>query len=390
MDFGALPPEINSGLMYAGPGSASMLAAAAAWDGLAAELRSAATGYGSVIAELADAGWQGPSSAAMAAAAAPYVGWMHSTAVQAEQAGTQATVAAAAHEAAFAATVPPPVIAANRALLASLVATNFLGINTPAIMATEAHYAEMWAQDAAAMYAYAGAASAAAMLTPMAVAPATTNVAGLVGSAVAAGEVAVTNLQGAIQGLAGQAANTLATIPSSLRSSFQTGISQLVGLLGGTFGQAGQGAGMGAPGTGGLQQPAAPSPSPARPMHTPAPVPRPATPIPTAPMRVPEMPVLPPTRVPEMLAPGRTMVPLTAGMGQAGSVGSLSVPPSWAASAPEAAAAPAAAATPITGAGTAAPMMTRGIPAETVRFMQTREFGVAMPALAVLPRSVVG
>ena len=37
----------------------------------------------------------------------------------------------------FAATVPPPVIAANRALLAMLIATNFLGQNTPAIAATE-------------------------------------------------------------------------------------------------------------------------------------------------------------------------------------------------------------------------------------------------------------
>jgi PPE-repeat protein len=57
----------------------------------------------------------------------------------------------AAYEAAFAMTVPPPVIAANRALLLMLVATNFLGQNTPAIMATEAEYAEMWAQDAGAM-----------------------------------------------------------------------------------------------------------------------------------------------------------------------------------------------------------------------------------------------
>jgi PPE-repeat protein len=44
-DFGALPPEINSTLMYAGPGSASMLAAAFAWSGLAAELNSAAMAY---------------------------------------------------------------------------------------------------------------------------------------------------------------------------------------------------------------------------------------------------------------------------------------------------------------------------------------------------------
>ncbi len=48
MDFGALPPEINSGRMYSGPGSGPMLAAAAAWDGVAVELGLAATGYDSV------------------------------------------------------------------------------------------------------------------------------------------------------------------------------------------------------------------------------------------------------------------------------------------------------------------------------------------------------
>ncbi len=36
MDFGALPPEIISARMYSGPGSAPMLAAAAAWDLLSA------------------------------------------------------------------------------------------------------------------------------------------------------------------------------------------------------------------------------------------------------------------------------------------------------------------------------------------------------------------
>lgn len=36
--FSVLPPEINSLRMYLGAGSAPMLQAAAAWDGLAAEL----------------------------------------------------------------------------------------------------------------------------------------------------------------------------------------------------------------------------------------------------------------------------------------------------------------------------------------------------------------
>jgi PPE-repeat protein len=63
-----LPPEINSGRMYAGPGSGPMLAAAAVWDGLAAELHSAAASYGSVISGLTAGPWLGPASASMAAA----------------------------------------------------------------------------------------------------------------------------------------------------------------------------------------------------------------------------------------------------------------------------------------------------------------------------------
>lgn len=175
LDFGAYPPEYNSGRMYVGAGSGPLLAAAAAWDELAAELQSTGASYNSTIETLATGPWTGPSSIAMAAAAAPYVAWIHATGAQAEQAGAQAKLAAGAYEAAFAATVPPPVIAANRALLATLIATNILGQNTPAIAATEAHYMEMWAQDAAAMYTYAATSASAAALTPFAEPPQTTN-----------------------------------------------------------------------------------------------------------------------------------------------------------------------------------------------------------------------
>lgn len=177
MDFGALPPEVNSGRMYAGPGAGPMLAAAAAWDGLAAQLHSAAASYESVISNLTG-GWRGPSSTMMAAAAAPYAAWMSATAAQAEQTASQARAAVVAYEAAFLATVPPPVIAANRAQWMALVATNFLGQNTPAIMATEAQYAEMWAQDTAAMYGYAGSSAAAAQMTPFTPPSQSTNPAG--------------------------------------------------------------------------------------------------------------------------------------------------------------------------------------------------------------------
>lgn len=166
MDFGALPPEVNSVRMYAGPGSAPMVAAASAWNGLAAELSSAATGYETVITQLSSEGWLGPASAAMAEAVAPYVAWMSAAAAQAEQAATQARAAAAAFEAAFAATVPPPLIAANRASLMQLISTNVFGQNTSAIAAAEAQYGEMWAQDSAAMYAYAGSSASASAVTP--------------------------------------------------------------------------------------------------------------------------------------------------------------------------------------------------------------------------------
>ena len=172
-DFGALPPEINSGKIYSGPGSAPLLAASTAWNALASELQTTAAGYASTITELGSS-WTGPSSTAAAGAAAPFTSWLTTTAAQAEQTAAQAQAAAASYEAAFAASIPPPVIAANRALLAALVATNFLGINTPAIAATEAAYAEFWAQDAGAMYAYAGAATTASQLTPFTDAPATT------------------------------------------------------------------------------------------------------------------------------------------------------------------------------------------------------------------------
>ena len=179
IDFAMFPPEFNSARMYAGPGSGPMLAAATAWNGLSADLESTASSYQSVISGLTDGPWLGPASMSMAAAAATYMGWMNTTAAQAAQTAGQTQMFAAAFDAAFAATVPPPVIAANRAQLMALVATNFLGQNTPAIMATEAQYGEMWAQDAAAMYGYAGSAAVASQVSPWTTPVQNTNLAGL-------------------------------------------------------------------------------------------------------------------------------------------------------------------------------------------------------------------
>jgi PPE-repeat protein len=253
MDFGALPPEINSAQMYAGPGSGPMLAAASAWDVLAAELDSAASSYGSVVSSLAEGSWLGPASASMAAAATPYVEWMSTTATEAEQTGYQAKAAAAAYEAAFAMTVPPAVVAANRAQLAALVATNVLGQNTPAIAATEALYGEMWAQDAAAMYGYAGSSAAASTVTPFGSPPETTNAAG---AASQAGTVAQATGTSSSAGVQSTLSQVVSTVPNALQGmaspmsaagsnpfapgsdTATTGISGLLNLLSGQSGSA--------------------------------------------------------------------------------------------------------------------------------------------------------
>ncbi len=156
LDYGAFPPEFNSARIYSGPGAESYTTAASAWNAVAAELQSAALNYQNVITQLTSDEWTGSASAAAAQAAAPYAEWLSATATQAEQAATQASAAAAAFETAFASHVPPPVIAANRAQVQQLRQTNVLGQNTGAIAQLEAQYGEYWAQDATAMYTYAG------------------------------------------------------------------------------------------------------------------------------------------------------------------------------------------------------------------------------------------
>jgi PPE-repeat protein len=208
LDFASLPPEINSGLMYSGPGSSPMVTAASAWAGLAGELHSIAAFYESVILALTDGSWLGPAAASMATSSQAQVEWLLDTATRAEQVAAQASAAVSAYEAAFIATVPPAEIAANRALLMQLIATNLLGQNTAGILATEAIYAEMWAQDAAAMYSYSGASSTASTLAPFATAAESANPAGLgaQASAVAqavgssSGQSAVTNALAAMAG----------------------------------------------------------------------------------------------------------------------------------------------------------------------------------------------
>lgn len=215
MDFALLPPEINSALMYAGPGSGPMLGAAAAWDALSAEMYATASSYQSVITSLTAGPWIGPASAAMAAAATPYVAWLKVTALQAEHTADQAKAAALAYETAFAETVPPPVVAANRSLLMMLIATNFFGQNTPLIALTETQYADMWAQDTAAMQSYAASSAAATTLTPFAEPSSITDSSGLPAQAAAVSQATGT-AAGEVQSLVSSAQQALSAVPAAL------------------------------------------------------------------------------------------------------------------------------------------------------------------------------
>jgi PPE-repeat protein len=215
VDYAILPPEINSGRLYAGPGS--LLAAAAGWDELAAELHLNGASFQSVISTLTSGPWSGPSALALAAATAPCVAWLQSSAASAELAASQAATAAAAFEAAFALTVPPPVIAANRALLTALITSNVLGQNTAAIATVEAQYYEMWAQDAAAMYQYVASSATATKLAEFDEPQEATNPGASVAQEAAVAQAVSNSSQTGAQDLAAsaQAADTPQNVPTA-------------------------------------------------------------------------------------------------------------------------------------------------------------------------------
>ena len=87
VDYGLLPPEINSARIYAGPGAESLVAAAAAWAGLAADLQDSVAGHRSVITTLTSGPWTGPAAASALASVSPFITWLDISAEEAAHAG---------------------------------------------------------------------------------------------------------------------------------------------------------------------------------------------------------------------------------------------------------------------------------------------------------------
>ncbi|OHV03837.1 PPE family protein [Mycobacterium talmoniae] len=351
MDFGALPPEVNSARIYSGAGSSSLTAAASAWNQLAAELNSAANGYESIITRLSSEEWLGPASASMADAVAPYVDWMNTTAAQAEQAATQAREAAAAYENALAATVHPSEVSTNRSQLQTLLSTNVLGQNTPAIAATEANYGEMWAQDAAAMYGYAGQSATATQVTPFTAPQPVTNAAGEAGQAAAVGQAAstagnsqtsqlISAVQNALQSLSMSASTTSSTTASSTTSPIDTILSDLYSAFGLTYKSGEPIANLLAPWTtyvGAIQSSVAIPHFLTGFMNSTVALSKAAMPATAAAKAASDGAAAAAAGVPGVGGLGGGLLgggPIAAGLGNAAAAGRLSVPPTWMASSP--------------------------------------------------------
>jgi PPE-repeat protein len=206
------------------------MAAAATFSGLSSELATNATAYEGIISQLTGSEWTGSSSAAAAAAAQQSIDWLNTTSVQLQEAAAKATASAAAYEAAFSATIPPPVVYANRAQLAALVATNILGQNTPAIAANEAMYGEFWAQDATALTAYAATGATTAQVTPLTEPTQNTNPGGSAAQSTAVANAVNSNasnsglngILGNLQSTSSAAANPAPSVSSELTSLYNS------------------------------------------------------------------------------------------------------------------------------------------------------------------------
>jgi PPE-repeat protein len=242
-DSAANPPEVNYWTLMTGDHAASAAAAAAGHQALADILATEMAQLTSNATMTATVGWQGVGGTAMTVSAAQLAEIMGLAVAWLQQGSLQAAELVQAYHTAAQGMIPGPVCTTNRTTQAGLVATNFLGVNQPAITSLDISYGEHWTQNAAVMAAYQAVVTAvlAALAIPPPFAPPTSNpaAAALSGAAQAGATAATNSLQSGFQGMS-ETANAASPATQGAASTATEGMSSMSSMMGMPMQMAGQ------------------------------------------------------------------------------------------------------------------------------------------------------